>query len=243
MRVLYVLPGVLSQTELGIKELDRRLGILRKYAPSDMEVDISECPGGPTSIESTYDEYIAIPPMLKVIKEAEGQGYDAVIIGCYGDPGLDAARELVDIPVVAPGEVSVHVASMLGHSFSIAAIGDGFNYSYIKQVKDYCLSEKLASIRNTGMSVLEINTNREAAKQKIIDACKKAIDEDGTDVMLLGCMSMAFMDVSFELSEALGVPVINPVIVSLNMAAVLVNSRLSHSAKAYSALKGFPRKH
>ena len=74
---------------------------------------------GPVSIESAYDEALAIPPTLALIKQAEQDGYDAAVIACFSDPGLHAARELVSIPVIGIQEATLHVAAQLGFRFTI----------------------------------------------------------------------------------------------------------------------------
>jgi allantoin racemase len=57
------------------------------------------------------------------------------------------------------------------------------------------------------------------------------VDEDGADVLILGCMSMAFHDVTQELQERVGVPVVNPVAASLAMAELVARQKLVHSKR------------
>ncbi|MBE6081226.1 MULTISPECIES: aspartate/glutamate racemase family protein [Tissierellales] len=242
MKVLYIVPGTLSQTELGTEELNRRLGILRKIAPPDMKVDIGEVDEGPDSIESFYDEYLSIPGVIKGIAKAENDGYDGVVLGCFGDPGIIAAREMVDIPVVGPGEVSIHAAAMLGDKFSIIGVGSEFNYGYIKQVRDAGLESRLVSIKSSNLTVMDVNTNYEESKRIILKLCREAVEKDGADSLLLGCMSMAFMDISEELSSELDIPVVNAAKVSLYNLYSLIKSKLFFSPKTYGAVKGFPRR-
>lgn len=71
------------------------------------------------AIESMYDEYLYIPSMLENVMAIEKEGFDAAILGCFGDPGLDAARELVRIPVVGLAETSFHVVATLADTFGI----------------------------------------------------------------------------------------------------------------------------
>ena len=78
------------------------------------------CPDkGPETIESAYDEAYAVPPTLDLVKKANQQGYHAIVIACFSDPGLHAAREISEIPVLGIEESSFHVAAMLGARFSI----------------------------------------------------------------------------------------------------------------------------
>ena len=53
------------------------------------------------------------------LKKANQDGYDAVILACFSDPGLDAAKEISTIPVIGIEEATLHIAAMLGAKFSI----------------------------------------------------------------------------------------------------------------------------
>jgi allantoin racemase len=88
-------------------------------------------------------------------------------------------------------------------------------------------------LRGIGLSVMELARDREACMRQIALAGRAAVDQDGADVLILGCMSMAFHDVAEDLQERLGVPVINPVAASLTMAEYLARNRLCHSKRAY----------
>jgi allantoin racemase len=107
MRITYVVPGAMSRGPLGEAELERRRAALQKAAFAGTEVEIVDVPEGPVSIESAYEEYLATPPTLELIQRLEAQGMDGAIVGCFGDPGVDAARELVRMPVVGPGEAAM----------------------------------------------------------------------------------------------------------------------------------------
>src|SRR6476469_540926 len=74
---------------------------------------------GPASIESHYDEALAVPGLLAEIGRGEQAGADGYVIACFGDPGLDAARELARGPVVGIAEAAMHTASHLSGGFSV----------------------------------------------------------------------------------------------------------------------------
>ncbi len=113
MKVVYVVPGPMGRTGEGRAEMERRLALLRAYAAPDTEVDIVDVDEGPASIESLYEEYLSIPTTVEKMIEAEKEGYDAAILGCYGDPGLDAVREVTErMVVVGPGEAGVMAGAM-----------------------------------------------------------------------------------------------------------------------------------
>ena len=228
------MPGPMSRTPEGHAEMERRLSVLREYAASDTQVDIADVDEGPASIESLYEEYLSIPNTIEKILEAEKAGYDAAILGCYGDPGLDAARDVTkQMVVVGPGEAGVIAAAMCGHRFSIITVTASIVNALEHLVVKTGVGKKLASVRAIEIPVLELANDREGTVRRLIEEGGKAIDEDRADTLILGCMSMGFLGVAEEMSERLGVPVINPGRTSLKMAEALVGAGLVHSKLVY----------
>jgi allantoin racemase len=233
MKIMYVVPGTMSKSELGADELERRRQILQAHAGKGIKVHITDIEHGPISIESAYEEYLSIPETITKVVAAEKQGYAGVILGCFGDPGLDAMREMVRFPVAGPGECSLHVASMLGRRFSIVTVLSSIVPAMEKMARVVGLDRQLASVRATDIPVLELASRFEKSINTMMKEAEKARDEDGADVIILGCMSMAFMGVADMMSERLGIPVVNPVLVSLKCLEALIFSQLTHSKRAY----------
>ena len=233
MRILYLVPGPMGRTPKGRAELKRRENLLREYAAPHTEVGIDDVPEGPASIESMYEEYLSIPATVRRAVELEAEGWDALILGCYGDPGLDALRELLSIPVVGPGEATALVAASLGHRFSIITITESVISGTERQIRNVGVGEKLASVRVVGIPVLELHRHRERAIQATLEQGRKAIQEDRADTLILGCMSMGFLEIAEAVAPELGVPVLNPGRVALKYAEALVGAGLTHSRRAY----------
>jgi allantoin racemase len=186
---------------------------------------------GPKSIESMWEEYLHVPHLMEMAVELEQEGFDAIIPGCFGDPGLDGVRELVSIPVVGPGASSMLLAAGLGHKFGIITILP----SVIRPLENLALltgvSSKLAVVRDIGIPVLELNNDRERTFERLIEVARETIECDRADVLVLGCGTLSFR--SEELQEAVGVPVVNPLRTALRTAELLVSSGLSHSKRSY----------
>ncbi len=197
------------------------------------QVDVLAVTQGPLSIESYYDEFLAVPETLKLVVDVEKRGYQAAIIGCYGDPGIDAARELVTIPLVGPGESSMLVACSLAEKFSIVTILPNILPGLRKQARALGLETRLASVRSIGIPVLELRARFEEAKKAMIEEGRLALEKEGAHALVLGCMSEGFLGVAEQMSRSLGVPVVNPVKVSVKMAELLVESQLTHSPLTY----------
>ena len=217
----------------GQQELDRRRDILQEFAASDTEVSVWDAPDGPASIESSVEEHLAVPGLLKGVKRAEEEGFHALIVGCFGDPGVEAARELAAIPIIGPCEASLAASIPLGHQASIITVLHNVIYSLRRVARVAGLESRLASVRAVEVSVLDLAKERSRVVETFVREGNKALEEDGADVLIPGCMSMAFLGVAEEVQKELGVPVLNPAAVALKTAELFVRLGLRTSKKAY----------
>lgn len=195
------------------------------------EVHYQAAAKGPESIECIYDVAMCTPWLLEEIRSAEEDGFDAVIIPCMGDPGLHAAREISNIPVVGVAETSFLLAVSLGHKFSIMCPMEEVLGLYNHMLLIYRLKRFLASMRVLNLTVVEIWAEKDKLRDTIISEGKKAVEEDGADVIVMGCGFMSGM--AKEIEEVLGVPIIDPWAAAMAWAEMLVRLGLSHSKKAY----------
>lgn len=233
MRIVYLVPGPMGRTTAGKAEVERRGMLLKGYAAPGTETGIQDVPEGPASIESMYEEYLSIPATVRAAISLEEDGWDAIILGCYGDPGLDALRELISIPVIGPGEATALIAASLGHRFSIITITESVIAFTERLVRNAGVGDKLASVRAIDIPVLELHDDREQTIEATIREGRRAIEEDRADTLILGCMSMGFLEVAEAVAPELGVPVLNPGKSSLKFAEALVGAGVTHSRRAY----------
>lgn len=232
-RIAYVIPGPMHLTVLGKAEVDRRESKLASWAGHDTEVAVRTAESGPGSIESMYEEYLSIAPTAKVMGRVEAEGFDAAIVGCFGDPGLDGLREISDMLVVGPAAASIALATTLGHRFSIVTVAASIVPALRRLTWEAGAIDALASIRYIETSVFEINQDGDAALERMIEQGRIAVTVDGADTLILGCMSMGFLDVAEQMSAVLGIPVINPSKAALKIAEATVSLGLRHSRRAY----------
>ncbi len=233
MRIHYLIPGPMGRTPEGQIEMARRGALLESYAAPGTKIGISCVDEGPASIESMYEEYLSIPASVKRAVQLESEGWDAIILGCFGDPGLDAFRELLSIPVIGPCEASVLMAASLGHRFAIITITESVIAFTERLVRNIGVGEKLASVRAVDIPVLQLHHDRAQTVEAVIEAGRETRQADRADTLMLGCMSMGFLGIAEEVAPELGVPVLNPGKVALKFAEATVGAGLTHSRRAY----------
>ncbi|MCE0485466.1 aspartate/glutamate racemase family protein [Ornithinimicrobium sediminis] len=231
--VRYLVPGPMHLTDLGSRELDRREQKLQDWALPGTRVTVKAVDAGPASIESMYEEYLSIPAMAQLAVNAQQDGAHAAIIGCFGDPGLDGLREVTDMLVVGPAAASIAMATTLGHRFGIVTVTDSIIPALRRLTWEAGALDSLASIRSIKTSVIDLNKDHDAGVHKMMEEGRRSVEDDGADTLILGCMSMGFLDVAEQMTESLGVPVINPSRVALHMAEATLALGLTHSRRAF----------
>jgi allantoin racemase len=230
MKIRVVIPSVTKEFEA--------MG-LEQYSPGarpDTEISVTLLDKGPASIESRYEETIAVPDIVRKIVEAEKDGVDAVIVDCMAEPGVQAAREVVSIPVIGTAETAMRVASMLGHRFSVITVLDRAIPRFERHGPRTGLSRQIASLRAVNIPVLEMD-DTERLVEALIEQSAMAVREDGAHVIVFGCTGMAGMAQAVE--EGLkqqgisGVPVVDPATVAVKIAEALADMGLSYSKRTY----------
>jgi len=203
---------------------------LEKIKRPDTEVTVVNPEHGPVSIESVYDETLAGPPTLELVRKANEEGYDAVVLACFSDPALDAAKEISDILVIGIEEATMHVAAMLGHRFSITTAFRNRLPTRELHTRLRGVESAYASTLVMNMSVLEMDANPEEAQARILQLSRKAVEEDGAEVIILGCAGLAGYAEGIE--RELGVIVLDPTSVAFKIAEAMVDLGLRHSKVA-----------
>jgi len=215
LRILYINP-------IGTDVLDKdALETIKKVKRRDVEAKVVHLSRGPVHLEYHYFEHLNLHETLEWVKWAQKEGYDAVIIGCFYDPGFREATELVSIPVVPVAMATMHVAATLGHKFSIIVGRRKWIPKMESNVQMYGLERKLASFRVLNCTVPRMTEEPGKLKESILVEAKKAIEEDGAEVIVLGCTGESgFMK---ELIAKLGVPVLDPVVTSWKYAEMMAD--------------------
>lgn len=193
-----------------------RTSRLEELAEPSTTVDGTRFESGTPHLEYEFYEHLAIHKIIEKAVSAERNGYDAVVIGCFYDPGLREARELVKIPVVGVCEASLHVASMItAGKFSILVGRRKWIPKMAANVRNYGFESRIASWRVLNLTVPDMR-DREKTQAAILREARASVEEDLAECVVLGCTGMAGQ--AKKAAEELGVPVLDPVLMGLKVA-------------------------
>ncbi len=205
-------------------------------ARADVEISVVRLDKGPASLESDYEDALAVPDLLNKVRAATREGVDAVVIDCMADPGLEPARELASIPVVGAAQASMHLAAILAHRFSVVTVLERDTPILERLALLYGLENKLASIRPIGIPVLELTRDRDHVLEALIDQSATAVLKDGAHAIVFGCTGMIGLARSVQdglADRGCEVPVIDPSLAALKWAETLADTGLVHSKRTY----------
>lgn len=223
VRILVINPNA---TEAMTEEIG---AAARRYARPGTSVEAVTAPFGPPSIESHAEEVLAAVAVIETVM-ARGAEFDGIVVACFDDPGLDAARELTTVPVVGIGEAAMLTALPLGHRFSVVAALDRSRPLMMDVVDRHGLGARCASVRTAGLGVLDIERDPAAAVDAIVAAAQRAIDEDGAEVICLGCAGMGMLDE--QVRARLPVPVIDGTVAAVKLLEGLIDTGAATSRQA-----------
>jgi len=205
---------------------DMTKNYLEKIKSPDVEIEVVNIKDGPSSIETFYDEAFTLPGILKTVNEYKTR-CDAIVINCFADPGINAARELTDIPVVGPAEASMMIALMLGHKFGVISTFRNTGPWVELQARNVGIEQRLAGAVGIDIPVLELGSDLKKTARYLVDAARDLIESKGAEVIILGCTGMA--PVARIVTEELEVPVIEPMATAFKVAELIVSLKLTHS--------------
>ena len=175
---------------------------------------------GPASIEGFHDDVFGAAGVAEQVRLARDEAFDAVVIACFGDPGLDAARELTTAPVLGIAEAAFHAASFVATGFSVVTTMTRTCVIAERLVARYGFERTCRGIHGTDIPVLELETCSAGTIGQIEAAARRALASDRSGAIVLGCGGMAAL--CRTLQQRLGVPVIDGVSAAVKLAEALV---------------------
>ncbi|GHB47494.1 Asp/Glu/hydantoin racemase [Streptomyces viridiviolaceus] len=181
---------------------------------------------GAESVEGNYESYLAAVAVMEAVR-AHPEPFDAVIQAGYGEHGREGLQELLEVPVVDITEAAASMAQFLGRRYSVVTTLDRTVPLIEERLHIAGLSARCASVRASGLAVLDLERDEKAAVDAIAEEAGRAVREDRAEVICLGCGGMA------SLAEAVvrrtGVPVVDGVTAAVTIAESLVRLGLSTS--------------
>jgi len=149
---------------------------------------------------------------------------DAAIIAAFGDPGLFAARETFDIPVVGMAEAAMLTACMAGGRFAIVTFAQALGPWYEECVRAHGLWERCAGIRMLDDPFQAISKVGAEKEELLVDLAKRAITEDAADVLIFAGAPLSGL--AERVADRIPVPVIDQVVAAVKQAEALLALRL-----------------
>lgn len=181
---------------------------------------------GAPSVEGNFESYLAAVAVMECVRAYPGP-YDAVIQAGFGEHGREGLQELLTVPVVDITEAAASVAMFLGRSYSVITTLDRAVPLIEDRLKLAGLDARCASVRASGLAVLDLEESPVLACEAIVAQARRAVDEDRAEVLCLGCGGMAGLDEQVRL--ATGVPVVDGVTAAVAVAESLVRLGLKTS--------------
>ena len=206
---------------------ERSLALGRAVAAVGTTILAGQPAEGTPSVECHVEEGMATLGIVEQVLEGERQGVDGYVIACFGDTGLDAAREAAAGPVVGMTEAALYAAAMIAPVFSIVTLPRRTRIFAERVVLQAGLERRCGRVRAIDVDVLECEDETRAVFDAFVAEARAAIREDGAEAIILGCAGLS--PLVAPLRDALGVPVIEGVSVAVKMVEGLVTLGLATS--------------
>jgi allantoin racemase len=222
MKILIVNPNSSEAVSEGIMKS------ARKKAKPTTEFFLLKNASGTKYIDCAFGDYMSTHSHLKLcLEKVKELKPDAVVLAGFGNVGVYALKEILDIPVVSIAEASMAVACLLGHKFSTIAMLKQFIPYQEDIVRFLGFEGKCASVRAIRISGNRAPSERDATLAALKEEAFKIAEEDHAEVIILaGAGLCGYED---DLSKSIGLPVLDPVVVGVKMAEMMVETGLGHS--------------
>ena len=164
-----------------------------------------------------------IEPQIRLATSLEDAS--GIVSACFSDPGVGQLRARLRVPVIGIREAAVTQALTLGERFGVIAIGAASVQRHLAACEAMCVMGRLAGDRPLGLSVLEL-ADRDKTLDRMIEIGRQLRDEDGADVLIMGCAGMA--DYREIIEDETGLPVVEPCQAAVALALGRITLRLTH---------------
>lgn len=222
------MPRICFLNPFGTNQFDELVhSTLTPYLRAGSEVEIRHLSGCPRNIDYYVPKHLVEVEILRAVAAADGEGFDAFVIGCCYDPALTQARELTDMPVIGPLESSVLLARLFGHSFSVVTDHRKAVPEIEDRVRVYGVEANCRSVRAIDWYVDDMVQDPAAVAEDARRRCLETIAEDRAEAVVLGCTIIAACYERAVLGGAdLGdVAIVNPNVMAVKVAELFADLR------------------
>ncbi len=231
-KLLVIIPVVTTQFNAALK---KEISVVQA---SDVQIDYVNLSHGTNFIESRYAEFLDTDSIVELARQAEKDGYDAIFITCFGEPGVSVVRELVNIPVIGGFLSSAMTSDVLSRKFSIVTVVPDVVPMLRELARALGVEENLTSIRVIDVPVPDLG-NITLVEQKLLEQSLAAIEIEGAQAILMGCTGMLGVreyveeQIQAQLQLQNPVPVISPNQHSVGYLQSMMRMELTHSRLAF----------
>lgn len=222
MRILLVNPNMTGAMT------DAMLAIARRVAGDRAEITPLTAERGFPYIASRAEAQIAGGIALEMIAE-HVEGVDAVVIAAFGDPGLTAARELFDVPVIGMAEAAVMSAAMLGERFSVVTFSPLMTRWYAECVEATGFGPRFTGVRTPASREVDVSRVATDLRPDLVALARRAAEEDGADVVILGGAPLAGL--AQEIAGETPAILIDPIAAATAQAIALASLGISFTGR------------
>ena len=228
MKLLFLDP-VTSETT------GEQLKHIRKYLDDGTELVWDKISHGPYTIQSEYDEALALPAILEKCEAAEKDGFDGIFINCFGDPAVRAAREICGFPVFGGFEPVVHTAMGLGDRIAVLNVLENVLPMNRGLVAKAHLAQRVVHMGTLGIPVCDLADEAKTI-EAVVRESLRAVKEHGAEVIILGCTRMVGIAGEAEIrlkEQGCEIPVLESAVVGVTLLEMYAKMGLKHSRKTY----------
>ena len=238
IKILNLVPVIQSDC-LSCEDAEIRIALdktLQKQTKGLVRLDSVFVDKGSTALECAYELAVSLPYIMEKAKWSERNGYSAVLLDCFMDPGLDECRELLDIPVIGACQSACSLAARLAGQFSVLMTTDSVERSISNLLVKYGMGDFYKPCDALDIPVLDLYTDRKKVVERAVEVGMKAIKRSKAKALVLGCTCMSDLvePISAALAER-GYPVlvIDPLRAAVYDAVACVLMGVSQSRLAY----------
>ncbi len=179
--------------------------------PEGADVQALTASRGVAAIETAAESVTAAAEVLELVRSSSGSDsvVDAYLIACFGDPAVDAARELTDAPVVGIGEAAYRATGMLARRFAVITTLPRGVPDIEAQMDKLGVRDACVGVLSLGIPVAEQGAEFDDTNEAIVAAGRRAVVDLGAEALILACGGMA--QVEAVVRERVGVPATNGV--------------------------------